>query len=139
MPAGSPVRKPLLGLILLREGLLDEATLARAISVWDARRREVGYVPFGQVVLALGLCDASTLGPYLALQRKLAVAPGRRKPLGHLLIENAVLTPTQVAIALQLQRATGQPLGALLVEEEVLREPQLEVLLRFQAREAHAA
>jgi hypothetical protein len=139
MPVGTPARKPLLGLIMLREGLIDEATLGLAVAAWDARRRESGYVPFGRVVVELGICDAETLGPYLDLQRKLAVAPGCRKPLGHLLIENAVLTPTQVAIALQLQRATGKPLGALLVEEEVLREPQLEVLLRFQAREAMAA
>jgi hypothetical protein len=139
MPVGAPTRKPLLGLIMQREGLIDEATLALAVEAWVAVRREVGYVPFGRVVLELGICDAETLGPYLHLQRQLAVAPGPRKPLGHLLIENAVLTPSQVAIALKLQRATGKPLGTLLVEEEVLREPQLEVLLRFQARGAQAA
>lgn len=134
-----PPRRPLLGLIMLREGLLDEASLASATAAWESARQEGRYVPFGQVVLAQGLCTPAELSPYLALQRKLASAPGRGKPLGHLLIENAVLTPTQVAIALRIQRSTGKRLGDLLIEEEVLRRPQLEVLLRFQAREREAA
>lgn len=132
-------RRPLLGLILLREGLIDEAALAALTGVWEARRGAGAYVPFGHVVLEHGVCTPEALAPYLALQRKLAFVPGLGKPLGHLLIENAVLTPTQVAIALRLQRATGKRLGDLLIEEEVLREPQLEVLLRFQAREREAA
>lgn len=128
-------KKPLLGLIMLREGMLDETMLSEAVARWTAHREEGRVVPFGQVVVELGYCDASELAPFLALQRKLAAAPGARKPLGHLLIENALLTPTQVVLALRLQRSTGQQLGQLLVDEELIREPQLEVLLRFQGRD----
>ena len=96
-------------------------------------------MPFGQVVVELGYCAAHELAPFLSLQRKLASAPGSQKPLGHLLIENALLTPTQVVLALRLQRSTGQQLGQLLVSEELIREPQLEVLLRFQGRSQAAA
>jgi len=132
-------KKPLLGLIMLREGMLDEAMLSEAVARWTAHREEGRIVPFGQVVVELGYCDASELPPFLALQRKLAAAPGSQKPLGHLLIENALLTPTQVVLALRLQRSTGQQLGQLLVSEELIREPQLEVLLRFQGRSAPVA
>lgn len=127
-------KKPLLGLIMLREGMLDDSMLAESVERWSAHREEGRIVPFGQVVVELGFCDAADLPPFLALQRKLAAAPGSQKPLGHLLIENALLTPTQVVLALRLQRATGQRLGQLLVDEELIREPQLEVLLRFQGR-----
>ena len=129
-------KKPLLGLIMLREGLLNKEMLGQCVERWRSHRQAGEIVPFGQVVVAMGFCSADELTPFLMLQRKLACAPSARKPLGHLLIENALLTPTQVALALKLQRATGQRLGQLLVEEEMLREPQLEVLLRFQDRAA---
>ncbi|MEB3197886.1 MAG: hypothetical protein VKP62_11855 [Candidatus Sericytochromatia bacterium] len=129
-------QKPLLGLIMLREGLLDEGRLASAIERWRTHRAAGRPVPFGQVVLELGYCGWRELTPCLALQRKLATSPSPHKPLGHLLLELALLSPRQIVVALQLQRATGKRLGELLVEEEVLREPQLEVLLRLQARAA---
>jgi hypothetical protein len=127
-------RKPLLGTILLREGVIDAAQHVQALELWQEHRETGHPVPFGQIVLALGMCTPAELSPCLRLQRKLATAPSRKKPLGHLLMENAVLTPTQVALALRLQKATGKPLGELLIAEEVLREPQLEVLLRLQSR-----
>lgn len=133
-PTPAPSRRPLLGTILLREGVIDQNQYARALELWQEHRETGHPVPFGQVALALGMCTPAELSPCLRLQRKLATAPTRKKPLGHLLIENAVLTPTQVALALRLQKATGKPLGELLIAEEVLREPQLEVLLRLQAR-----
>lgn len=132
-------KKPLLGLIMLREGMIDERALQVCVTRWTQHRDAGRVVPFGEVVVELGFCTPAELRPFLALQRKLAAAPGERKPLGHLLIENALLTPTQVVIALKLQRATGQRLGELLVTESLLREPQLEVLLRFQSRAAAAA
>lgn len=127
-------KKPLLGLIMLREGMIDERELQICVTRWTQHRDAGRVVPFGEVVVELGFCSPAELPPFLSLQRKLAGVPGDRKPLGLLLIENALLTPTQVVLALRLQRATGQRLGELLVTEELLREPQLEVLLRFQAR-----
>ena len=133
------MKKPLLGLIMLREGMIDERALQVCVTRWTQHRDAGRIVPFGEVVVELGFCTPAEMRPFLSLQRKLAAAPGERKPLGHLLIENALLTPTQVVLALKLQRATGQRLGELLVTEELLREPQLEVLLRFQSRTAAAA
>jgi hypothetical protein len=127
-------RKPLLGTIMLREGVIEASQYARALDLWQEHRETGHPVPFGQVVIALGMCTPAELAPCLRLQRKLATAPSRKKPLGHLLIENALLTPTQVALALRLQKSTGKPLGELLIAEEILREPQLEVLLRLQAK-----
>ena len=129
-------KRPLLGLIMLREGMIDDRELSVCVTRWTQHRDAGRVVPFGEVVVELGFCTQAELGPFLSLQRKLAGVPGDRKPLGIMLIENALLTPTQVVLALRLQRATGQRLGELLVEEELLREPQVEVLLRFQARAA---
>ena len=135
---GAKSRKPLLGLIMLREDMLDDTMLQTAVQVWTDHRAAGELKPFGQVVVELGYCTSEELRPFLQLQRKLATAPGGAKPLGHLLIENALLTPTQVVLALKLQRATGQRLGELLLGERLLREPQLEVLLRFQGRQQAA-
>lgn len=128
-----PLRKPLLSLILQREGVLSDEEVTAALAEWTARRRAGMVVAFGQVILGMGMLAPEELMPYLALQRKLAKPPGR-KPLGLLLIENALLTPSQVILLLRLQEATGLPLGQLLIEEGLIREPQLEVLLRFQGR-----
>lgn len=133
-----PSKKPLLCLILQREGVLTDGQVEAALAAWNDMRRQGAIVPFGQTVIALGFMDAEELRPYIHLQRQLAKPPGR-KPLGVLLIENAILTPSQVLLSLRLQTFTGQPLGELLVEEGLLRAPQLEVLLRFQGRNAKAS
>ena len=130
----TPIKKPFLYTILQREEVLSRDDLDLALAKWAQQRRAGGVTPFGQIVISLGYITPSDLHPYLELQRKLAFAPGGRKPLGYLLIENAILRPTQVFAALMLQARTGQRLGELLLAEGVLRLPQLEVLLRFQAR-----
>ena len=129
-------KKPFLCTILQREEALPRHQLETAFEEWSRRRHAGEVVPFGQVVVGLGYMRVPDLQPYLDLQRKLAFAPGGAKPLGVLLIENAILRPSQVFAALLLQARTKQRLGELLMEEGVLREPQLEVLLRFQARAA---
>lgn len=129
-----PHKKPFLYTILMREEALTRDQLEEAIVEWARLKQEGTVMPFGQVVISLGMLEGAELQPYLDLQRKLAFPPGGAKPLGHLLIENAILRPSQVFAALLLQARTGQRLGELLMEEGVLRAPQLEVLLRFQAR-----
>lgn len=136
MSTDAPIKKPFLYTILQREEVLGRTQLEKALDEWISRRNSGNVVPFGQVVISLGFLTSADLQPYLELQRKLAFAPGGPKPLGCLLIENAILRPSQVHAALQLQARTGQRLGELLMEVGVLREPQLEVLLRFQARRA---
>lgn len=133
-PLEHPIKKPFLYTILMREEALSREQLDYALREWTSRKQAGEVVPFGQVVIALGLLLADELLPFLDLQRKLAFPPGSAKPLGHLLIENALMRPSQVFAALLLQARTGQRLGELLIGEGVLREPQLEVLLRFQAR-----
>ena len=131
------IRKPFLFTILFREEALSRPQLEKAYEEWVSRREAGEVIPFGQVVIQLGYMHALDLQPYLDLQRKLSFPPGGAKPLGHLLIENAILRPSQVFAALLLQsRRPGQKLGELLMGEGVLREPQLEVLLRFQKRAA---
>ncbi|MDB5102070.1 MAG: hypothetical protein JWM80_6491 [Cyanobacteria bacterium RYN_339] len=130
----TPLKKPLLYTILMREDALTREELDTALQEWGQRKRDGQVLPFGQVVISLGMLTDHEMQPFLDLQRKLAFKPGGAKPLGHLLIENAILRPSQVFAALMLQARTGQRLGELLIDEGVLRAPQLEVLLRFQAR-----
>lgn len=132
----APIKKPFLYLILQREEALTRLELEAALKEWISRKHQGQAVPFGQVIIALGMLRENELKPYLDLQRKLAFPPGGRKPLGHLLIENAILRPSQVFAALMLQARTRQRLGELLMAEGVLRKPQLDVLLRFQTRPA---
>jgi hypothetical protein len=133
-PLDTPIKKPLLYTILMREEALTRDQLDTALQEWAQRKRDGQVMPFGQVVISLGMLDDHEMQPFLDLQRKIAFPPGGAKPLGHLLIENAILRPSQVFAALLLQARTGQRLGELLIDEGVLRAPQLEVLLRFQAR-----
>ena len=126
--------RPFLCTILQREGLLSRRQAEKALQLWRIRRQAGENVSFGDLLLQLGICTVAQLRFFTRLQQRLASAPGDR-PLGHLLIENALLTPVQLLIALELQRSTKQPLGELLLQEGLLREPQLEVLLRFQKQQ----
>ncbi|MFP5502428.1 MAG: hypothetical protein ACLGIN_08045 [Candidatus Sericytochromatia bacterium] len=129
-----PMRKPLLGLILDREGGLARAELERALSCWHMHRLRGKMTAFGQVVLELGLMSAQELGRYVAMQKFFAVVPGGRKPLGRLILENGLLKPSLLLEALERQANGGGRLGEILVEMGLLKRPQVEILLRFQGR-----
>lgn len=131
-----PNNRPLLALILHREGALSDQQIDRALRAWQSRRLEGQHTPFGQVVLSLGMLSAEALAPYLALQRALAAPPSERKRLGVLILENGLLRPTQLWEALKRQRETRRPLGQVLVSLGLLRPNQVEILLRFQGRVA---
>lgn len=133
MTSELPMRKPLLGLILDREGVLPRAELDRALSKWHMSRVRGRIVAFGQVVLSLGLLRPDELVRYVAMQRMLAVSPGGRKPLGLLILENGLVRPSVLLAALERQAECGRRLGEVLVEMGLLKRPQVEILLRFQA------
>ncbi|MEB3221735.1 MAG: hypothetical protein VKS61_06615 [Candidatus Sericytochromatia bacterium] len=132
-------RKPMLARILELEGALDGVRLERALAAWNQHRLEGRARAFGQVVLDLRLLDIPTLRQFIALQRRLAAAPGGRKPLGIIAVETGAVRPSVVAELLERQADTGRRLGELLVVEGVLRRPQVNVLLHLQRQTAPTA
>jgi hypothetical protein len=127
-----PHTKPLLSLIMQREGLLDERKLDIAVREWRRRKLEEGYMPFGEVCLKLGFVKLMDLKPCLTLQRKLATPPESKTRLGILLLQNNLVRPMQLLGALKQQEMTGQRLGEVLIEWGLLNRRQVEIALRFQ-------
>ncbi|MDB5102069.1 MAG: hypothetical protein JWM80_6490 [Cyanobacteria bacterium RYN_339] len=126
-------KKPLLCTILETEGVLSPEMARRALSAWEARCAGGRRVPFGQVVLSLGMVSPGDMVGYLAMQRKLAGAPGTA-PLGVLLVEHGVLKPSQLVGALERRATSGKRLGELLLEEGLVRRIQVDMLLQTQKR-----
>lgn len=127
-----PKRKPLLCLILEREGLLNERQVELAMLEWDRRRAGERYTPFGEVVLKLGFVKMRELRNSLVLQRKLAPTPNGRSSLGLLLLQNNLVRPVQLLGALKEQEATGRRLGEILMDWGLLNRRQVEIALRLQ-------
>ena len=134
-----PHTKPLLCLILQREGALSADQADRALREWWNRKRyENRYVPFGEVVLKMGLLKLRELKPYLQMQRRLAAPPTERTQLGMLLMQNGLLRPQELMGALKQQEVTGQRLGEVLREWGLLNKRQIEIALRFQGTRMQA-
>jgi hypothetical protein len=127
-----PHAKPLLSIILHREGLLNDKQLEIALREWRRRKVEERYCPFGEVVLKLGLVKLKDLKPCLTLQRKLATPPESKTRLGLLLLQNNLIRPLTLLGALKQQEVTGQRLGEILIEWGLLNRRQIEIALRFQ-------
>jgi hypothetical protein len=131
-----PRRKPLLATILESEHVLDGEKMERALRFWNHRRKEGTTKAFGQIVLELRLLPPAALAYYVRLQRRMAHAPGRRRPLGVLAVESGVATATVIAEVLDEQAEKGGRLGDLLLSRGILRRHQLDTLL---IRQRHAA
>src|SRR4029453_18156684 len=84
--------------------------------------------------------------PKPVFARRPALQPGRpptdtsrvesgnhKRLLGEVLVGEGILTESQLADALELQRATGQPLGVVLVSSGVLSGPTLAMALADQS------
>lgn len=127
-----PHTKPLLSMILHREGVLSDQQLELALREWRRRKTEERYMPFGEVVLKLGYIKIRELKPYLEMQRRLAAPPQSRTHLGMLLMQNNLIRPTELLGALKHQEVTGQRLGEVLREWGLLNRRQVEIALRFQ-------
>lgn len=137
VPAAAPAPEPpkvksLLGIILEREGYVTQ-THVRQITDEQERIKASGKnVTFGEVALNLGLLTAEQLRFAIGLQKKLAYDTGRPKPIGLLLLENGVLKPSQVHLALEEQARSGRRLGEVLIEQGLISEGMLEVFLNMQ-------
>lgn len=127
-----PHTRPLLAMILQREGAINAEQADLALREWRRLRNEDRYTAFGAVVLKMGFLKIRELKPFLELQRKLAAPPQERTHLGMLLLQNNLIRPTELLGALNHQATSGQRLGEVLREWGLLNRRQVEIALRFQ-------
>ncbi|MOA26111.1 hypothetical protein D3C78_1468810 [compost metagenome] len=110
----------LLGLILVREGILSRAQLDQALAE-QGRRREAGaVVPLGVVVMELGVATEGQVKHALRLQKKLSWGPEEAVPLGVRLIENDLVAPSLLVTLMEEQARTGEALEDLLLSRQVV-------------------
>jgi hypothetical protein len=123
-----------LGTLLADEGLLTETELELAL---DEQQRTGRLL--GQIVVDRGFVSAFSLARVLSAQHgvevkqpeepepepKLAVVPATWRPLGRLLVENGLITQTQLAEALLAQAETDGRLGEILVQRGAITASEL--------------
>ena len=128
--AASPVQRarlrhhPLLGGLLVKEGLINETQLERALAL----QHEVEPRPLlGQVLLDQKLITPHELNAVLSKYQ-------RKHLLGDVLIETKAVTPAQLDAALAAQRKTDRALGDALIQLGFITERQLKQALAIQLR-----
>jgi hypothetical protein len=107
-------RRPLLGHLLVTEGLVTKAQLRDALRAQAAPP----HPRFEQVLVDRGVLSQSQLDALLATyQRKLRLGP--------LLLDAKILTESQLQRALEHQRRTGRRLGDALIALNLVSERQM--------------
>ena len=115
---------PLLGGLLVKEGLINESQLERALQL----QQETESRPLlGQVLLDHKLVTPHELNSVLAKYQ-------RKHLLGDVLVETKAITPAELETALAAQRRTGVALGDALVQLGFITERQLKHALAIQLR-----
>ena len=123
-PSGRPRRHPFLGGLLVKDRLINEAQLERALALQEqAEPRPL----LGQLLVDQKLLTPHELNVVLAKYR-------REHLLGDILVETNLVTSAQLDTALATQRRTGAPLGATLIELGYITERQLKQALSLQLR-----
>lgn len=122
-------RKELLGVILVREGMLSSAHLQQALDRQAALRLAGKVMPLGLVLMQLGLASEPQVRHALKLQQRLLVWPPEGKPPWQLrLIEDGVLAPSLLVMMMDEHDRTGEPLEQLLVERQMVTPAVIEYL-----------
>lgn len=116
--------RPPLGQRLLRDGLLSEAQLDRAL-----RLQRRAYLPLGQILLRRGLLTRPRLEEAVA-----RCTAGPDCWLGEFLVEQGAITRTQLDEALAEQLTRTRKIGEILLEEEAIERETLESYLAPRRR-----
>jgi len=114
-PSGPEVRRGLLGEILIREGLINEAQLATALMV---QRETEPTTPLGGILVRQGTITQRQLNNVLDRYRK-------KYRLGDILVETETITEHQLQIALDHQKKTGLRLGDALLQLNFVTEEEV--------------
>jgi hypothetical protein len=123
-PANRPRRHPFLGGLLVKDRLINQVQLDRALAIQEqAEPRPL----LGQLLVEQKLLTPHELNVVLAKYR-------REHLLGDILVETNLVTSAQLETALATQRRTGAPLGEILIELGYITERQLKHALSLQLR-----
>ena len=127
-PAAAPRmrarRQPLLGGLLVKEGLINQVQLDRVLAL----QQEIEPRPLlGQLLLDEKLLTPHELNAMLTKYN-------REHLLGDVLVETNVITPAQLETALATQRRINAPLGETLIRLGLITERQLKHALSIQLR-----
>ena len=116
--------QPLLGGLLVKEGLINQAQLERVLAL----QQEMEPRPLlGQLLLDQKLVTAYELNAALSKYN-------REHLLGDVLVETKLITTAQLETALATQRKTDGPLGEILIQLGFITERQLKRALGIQLR-----
>ena len=125
-PAADPTElgstQQLLGHLLIKHRLITESQLDEALEIQQTTRP---YRPIGQILVERGAIAQSDLNAILDLYRK-------RSRLGETLVKSRVITPEQLAIALNEQKQLGLRLGEALMKLNYITEDTLRRALSSQ-------
>jgi type II secretion system (T2SS) protein E len=123
-PVSRPRRHPFLGGLLVKDRLINQVQLDRALALQEqADPRPL----LGQLLVEQKLLTPHELNVVLAKYR-------REHLLGDILVETNLVTSAQLETALATQRRTGAPLGEILIELGYITERQLKHALSLQLR-----
>lgn len=134
-PGTGTAQSFLLGLLALREGLVDRLQLQKALLKQGELRRFGRHARFGEVLLRMGYVDEATLDHFLAVREALVNHGLARAPLGLRVVLHGMATPSQVLEALDEREHSPLRLGEILVNRGLITPAQLEQLLQEQASE----
>ena len=119
-----PRHHPWLGGLLVKEGLINETQLERALAL---QHEQEPRPLLGQVLLDQKLVTPHELNAVLGKYQ-------RKHLLGDVLIETKAVTPAQLDTALAIQRKTDRALGDALIHLGLITERQLKHALAIQLR-----
>lgn len=115
---------PLLGGLLVKEGLINEAQLDRVLTL----QQELEPRPLlGQLLLDEKLVTPHELNALLGRYQ-------RTHLLGDVLVETKAISPIQLETGLSVHRRTDRPIGEILIELRFITERQLKEALGTQLR-----
>ena len=121
---------PLIGTILVREGLITEQQLQAALARQAMLKTKGQVVPVGQVLIDMKVITESQIRRCLIIQQEIAVLKNETNKLGMRLLEAGLITPTQLQVGLADHRATGSRVGEALVARGFIAEADLERFIR---------
>jgi type IV pilus assembly protein PilB len=125
-PAADPIElgstQQLLGHLLIKHRLITESQLDEALEVQQTARP---YKAIGEILVERGAMAQGDLKAILDLYRK-------RSRLGETLVKSRVITPEQLAIALNEQKQLGLRLGEMLMKLNYITEETLRRALSSQ-------
>lgn len=116
-----------LGELLVREGYLTMDALQKVLNVQQDQKLspDGDYKPFGQICIDLGLISRDELQRFLKKYEK-------RIYIGELLVNMGLITQKHVELILRQQKDSGKRFGELLLEQKIITESQLVDALSIQ-------